>query len=212
MEERTNVAFLGRSGSGKSTLANILINGDLSGNNVFQINDSAKGVTDSITYFSNKDFGVIDTIGLGEGKFGTTEHSEAVKIIRNYFSVPNILFNYICYVKKKDKFIDDDSKKFNDFKEAFDDGKSNFVIIITDCEQKWVKKNRETIKEYFGNYPTIGLEILSSSEAIENNIQKFISFVPAINVYYKIGSSGVYYLKGKPKIAKRRLIEGAWCL
>ncbi|CAG8826052.1 38321_t:CDS:1, partial [Gigaspora margarita] len=56
------------------------------------------------------------------------------------------------------------------------------------------------------------LEVLSSLQETENEIQKWIGFVPAINVYYKIGSSGVYYLARKPKIAEQRLNEGVWAI
>ncbi|CAG8677912.1 12523_t:CDS:2, partial [Gigaspora margarita] len=116
----------------------------------------------------------------------------------------------------KNRFTDDDRKKFNEFKEAFND------------------------VDYFGDYPTIGVnfpsdkeddnndkqqkkkrmkstksklsKVLGSLELIEDKVQRCIGFVPGINIYYKIGSSGIYYLKGKPKIAKKRLVERIWAL
>ncbi|CAG8627516.1 2435_t:CDS:1 [Cetraspora pellucida] len=253
MDNVINVAFFGLTGGGKSTIANMLYDGNLSGEDYFKIADSAKGVTESITIASNEKFGIYDTVGFGEGKSGTVEHSKAIKLIRKFFSVPAVEFNYLCYVKGKGRFTDDDRKRFNEFKVVFNDGEKNIIIIITRCKQEWVDDNRITIKEYFGDYPVIAvdfppdkkddniakqqkkrerraeslnrlqdtfailgykgirLEVLSPPEHIENKIQKFIRFVPVVNGFYKITSSGVYYLKGKPKIAGQRLIEGTWC-
>ncbi|CAG8649886.1 18997_t:CDS:2 [Racocetra fulgida] len=252
MNDKITVALLGRTGSGKSTIANMLLNGDLSDDNFFGIGDSARGTTDSIDFIINEKIGIFDTVGLGENKRGNVEHSKAIKMIRNHFAVPFVSFNYICYVKAKDRFIDDDRKNFNEFKEIFSDCDRNIVIIITHCKQKWINENSQTIEDYFGNYPVIGvdfpsededdddgdkqkkkerrtqnlnhllqtfsalnykgikIEVLSSLEATEDKVQRWFGFVPEFAVLYKITSAGVYYLKGKPKIAKRRLVEGTY--
>ncbi|CAG8841082.1 11737_t:CDS:1, partial [Gigaspora margarita] len=68
------VALIGRTGCGKPTIANMLNDGDLTDESHFRIGDSAKGATDSINFIINENFGIFDTVGLGEDKHGTIEH------------------------------------------------------------------------------------------------------------------------------------------
>ncbi|CAG8804889.1 5079_t:CDS:2, partial [Gigaspora rosea] len=167
-----------------------------------------------------------------EGKCGTTEHSKAIKMIRNHFSVPSISYNYICYVKRKERFIDDDRKKFKEFKEIFNDCERNIVIIITHCKQKWVNENRKTIEDYFGNYPMIGVDFPSNEDddiddqrkKMERRTQNLNHLLGTFSILNYNGvkldvlnsneatENEIQKWIGKPKIAKQRLNEGVWAM
>ncbi|RIA90852.1 hypothetical protein C1645_768727 [Glomus cerebriforme] len=153
--ERINVVFFGLTGHGKSSISNMLIQGDIHQNNVFKVNNGAKGETININSSVNEIFQVFDTIGLGESASGSVPHKEAIKKIRDYFSRCQVPLNYICYVKKQDRFTEEDAKMFKIFKKIFKGGEMNFVIIITHSKPEWVEDNFESIKTNFGNYPII---------------------------------------------------------
>ncbi|CAB5378728.1 unnamed protein product [Rhizophagus irregularis] len=156
--ERINVAFFGLTGHGKSSIANMLIQGDIHQNNAFKVNNGAKGETINIHSGVNEIFQVFDTIGLGESSSGSVPHKEAIKRIRDYFSRCQVPLNYICYVKKQDRFTEEDAKMFKIFKKIFKGGEVNFNIIITHSKPEWVEENYETIKENFGNHPIIPVD------------------------------------------------------
>ncbi|GBB99322.1 hypothetical protein RclHR1_03490004 [Rhizophagus clarus] len=153
--ERINVVFFGLTGHGKSSIANMLIQGDIHQDNAFKVNNGAKGETINIHSGVNEIFQVFDTIGLGESSSGSVPHKEAIKRIRDYFSRCQVPLNYICYVKKQDRFTEEDAKMFKIFKKIFKGGEINFHIIITHSKPEWVEENFETIKDNFGNYPII---------------------------------------------------------
>lgn len=156
--ERINVVFFGLTGHGKSSIANMLIQGDIHQDNAFKVNNGAKGETINIHSGVNEIFQVFDTIGLGESSSGSVPHNEAIKRIRDYFSRCQVPLNYICYVKKQDRFTEDDARMFKIFKKIFKGGEVNFNIIITHSKPEWVEENFETIKDNFGNYPIIPVD------------------------------------------------------
>ncbi|CAG8803470.1 11712_t:CDS:1, partial [Dentiscutata erythropus] len=59
------------------------------------------------------------------------------------------------------------------------------------------------------NYKGISTEVLNSSDVLEEQIENVVGFVPIVNVPYQILSSGIYYMKGKPKFSKKRLDKAA---
>ncbi|CAG8504740.1 685_t:CDS:2 [Acaulospora colombiana] len=72
MEQTTNVILFGATGCGKSTIANMLYKGKIYENdNEFEINDGGKGCTPDVTFKFNEEFGIFDTVGLGEPKGAT---------------------------------------------------------------------------------------------------------------------------------------------
>ncbi|GES75034.1 hypothetical protein GLOIN_2v1486018 [Rhizophagus clarus] len=179
IKDRKNIVLCGRSGDGKSSIANMLTQG-----NIYR---------DSENYFKI----VYDTIG-----FGSTGNNEAIKKIRQLFSMGRIPLHYICYVKRF-KNLEDDVRLFEIFKKIFKDGEKNFVIIVTNSGPEWAKKeeNVKLIKEK--------LEVLSPSQTIENNMSKCFSFVPVVGSVYQLTASGFYYVSGKEKTAKKRLLDGS---
>ena len=148
--EQINVALFGLTGHGKSSTANMLIQGDIyQEKNEFKVNDGAEEGTVNIQSGTNKIFQVYDTIGLGEPSTGSASHKRAVKEIRDYFSKCEIPLNYIFYVKKKDRFTDEDVKMFKAFKSIFEGGEKNIIIIITHSNPGWVEKKLGNNKEKF---------------------------------------------------------------
>jgi hypothetical protein len=152
-----NIVLCGRSGDGKSSIANMLIQGDIhrDSENHFKIGNSAKAVTDYLTVVSNEKFVVYDTIGLGD----SSGSNEAINSIRKFFSMGKIPLNYICYVKRW-RSVEDDVRLFKTYKKIFEDGEKNFVIIVTNSEPEWAKKeeNINLIKEQLGDYPVISVD------------------------------------------------------
>ncbi|CAG8581322.1 13636_t:CDS:2 [Funneliformis caledonium] len=177
MSKRISMVLFGLTGQGKSSIANMLIQGDIfQKGNVFEINDSAVGATITVNFSSNEEFIVYDTIGVGETSYGSVPHRKAVREIRNYFSKCKMPLNYIAFVKKKGRFTEEDRKMFKIFKEIFEGGETNFIIIITNSGPKWVEDYTEKIKENLGDHPIIPLcslnyvgiklEVLDSIQAI----------------------------------------------
>ncbi|CAG8581354.1 13638_t:CDS:2 [Funneliformis caledonium] len=208
-----NIVLFGLTGQGKSSIANMLIQGDIyQKGNKFEINDGAVGATVTINFSSNDDFKVFDTIGVGETVFGRIPHKDAIKDIRNYFTICEEPLNYIAYVKMKGRFTEEDRNMFNLFKEIFEGSEKNFIIIITNSNQKWVEKNAETLKKNFGeDYPIIPetvLQVLSSFQSVENKVSKVIELIPIAGSAYHLISSGVYYKLGKTNVATERLVNG----
>ncbi|CAI2166222.1 10606_t:CDS:2 [Funneliformis geosporum] len=220
MIEQISLVFFGLTGQGKSSIANMMIQGDIyQKGNVFEINDGAVGASVSINFSENEYFKVFDTIGVGETNSGSVPHKEAVKEIRNYFTTCKVPLNYIVYVKKKGRFTEEDRTMFNLFKEIFEGCEKNFIIIITNCDERWIEKNKETLIKNFGeDYPTIPLtklnyeitvlQVLSSFQSAENKVSKVIDLIPIAGSAYHLISSGVYYKLGKSNVAKERLING----
>src|ERR1043165_2375147 len=134
MNERKTVVLFGPTGQGKSSIANMLIQGDIHREkNSFVINNGMVGTSSRMFLGINDGFEVFDTIGIGEATLETFErvrHKEAIKKIRDCFSRCQMPLNYICYVKKKGMFTEQDRRMFNVFKEVFKGGQRNFVIII----------------------------------------------------------------------------------
>jgi len=153
--ERINVVLFGLTGHGKSSIANMLIQGDLHRNNAFKVNNGAKGETINIKSGVNEVFQVFDTVGLGESSSGSVPHKEAVKSIRDYFSKCQVSLNYICYVKKQDRFTEEDANMFKIFKKIFKGGEINFTTIITHSQPEWVEENFDTIRNNFGDHPIV---------------------------------------------------------
>ncbi|EXX51653.1 hypothetical protein RirG_260010 [Rhizophagus irregularis DAOM 197198w] len=246
-KSKKNIVLCGRSGDGKSSIANMLIQGDVyrDSENDFRIGNSAKAVTEYLTAISNEKFVVYDTIGLGD----STGSDEAIKAIRNFFSMGKIPLNYICYVKRS-RSLKDDVRLFETYRKIFGDGEKNFVIIITHSGPEWAKEeeNVKLIKEQLGNYPVISVdfpcnenekytlvdrkqraeslehllnefskleyngiepEVLSPSQNIENNMAGYFSFVPVVGSVYQLTASGFYYVTGKEKTARKRLLDGS---
>ncbi|CAG8736543.1 10158_t:CDS:2, partial [Dentiscutata erythropus] len=133
---------------GKSTVANMLLKDDLYGKKSPMTEDTIVKLSSNLAYGRNKNFKVFIIAELG-----IFERKKAIQNIRDYFSK-----------NQKGRFIDDDSKKFNEFKDMFNDGDSNIIIIITHCKQKWVNENLKTIRDYFGDYPVIGVDFPSEDE------------------------------------------------
>ncbi|RIB29520.1 hypothetical protein C2G38_2056475 [Gigaspora rosea] len=180
----TSVILVGRTGDGKSSLANMMTQGDLFyDENKFPISNKAVGETSVIGYSIDKDFEVYDTVGLCESVEGSISHKKAIKIIRTYFSKVLKPVHYICYVKKgTTKFTEEDNTTFKEFKKIFSKAESNFVIIITDSNQKWVDENLDIIRKCFGNYKTIAVDFPFDDRY--NNA--------AIDEKYKDGKSGTF--------------------
>ncbi|CAG8581337.1 13637_t:CDS:1 [Funneliformis caledonium] len=159
MSEQISVVLFGLTGQGKSSIANMLIQGDIRHKeNKFVVNDDAIGASAQIKCNANDAFIVHDTIGVGETNCGSVPHKEAVKRIRNYFSECKMPLNYIAFVKKKGRFTEEDRKMFKIFKEIFEGGEKNFIIIITNSGPEWVKKYSKTIKENLGDHPIIPVD------------------------------------------------------
>jgi hypothetical protein len=137
----------------------MLIQGDIyQENNEFRVNDGAKGETVNINGSTNEIFQVYDTVGLGEPPNGSVAHDEAVKLIRDYFSICEVPLNYIFYVKKKGRITEEDKKMFETFENIFDGAEKNFIIIITNCNPEWVETNSDAIKKNFGDYPILPVD------------------------------------------------------
>ncbi|CAG8549661.1 4325_t:CDS:1 [Scutellospora calospora] len=136
----------------------MMVQEDLCVENKFPISNGAAGATSYVEYSGNEKFDVYDTIGLCESSKGTIPHKEAIKKIRHYFSAVQSPLHYICYVKKGDRFTNEDKSTFKEFKKIFSGGESNFVIIITDSTPKWASENVQTIRNYFGNLPIIAVD------------------------------------------------------
>ncbi|CAG8477236.1 30580_t:CDS:1 [Gigaspora margarita] len=250
MDVPVSVVFFGRTGAGKSTLANMLVQEDLYSDyskNLFPISDSAVGENSEVLLSNNDIFAVYDTIGLCETSKGKISNKNAIKKIRYCFSKLQSPLNYICYVKKKGRFTEEDESGFKEFQKIFKGGENNFVIIITNSDLKWVRNNVETIRKYFGNhhiiavdfpfnddyaadiqqkkrrdnrehlinsllslrYNCVSLDILEPNDYFESKVKEIIDFVPVIGTAYKLISSGTYLILRKPKLAKKRFLEGA---
>ncbi|RIA85464.1 hypothetical protein C1645_781824 [Glomus cerebriforme] len=61
---------------------------------------------------------------------------------------------------------------FKIFKEIFDWGEKNIIIIITHAKSEWVEKNLDLIREDFGDYPVIPVDFPIADEDEDDNIQK----------------------------------------
>jgi hypothetical protein len=98
---------------------------------------------------------VYDTVGLGN----SSGSNEAINTMREFFTMDKIPLNYICYVKRW-RSVEDDGRQFETFKKIFKNGEKNFVIIVTNSEPEWAKKeeNVKLIKEQLGNYPVISVD------------------------------------------------------
>ncbi|CAI2164859.1 14657_t:CDS:1 [Funneliformis geosporum] len=163
MSERTGMILFGLTGQGKSSIANMLIQGDVYREvTAFKVNEGTAGVT--INSRVNDKFIVYDLIGIDEIVEGSVPHKKIIEKIRHGFVTRQVSFNYIAYVKKEGRFTEEDRKMFKLFKEIFKGCENNFIIIITNSEQKWVEKNLITIKEKFGDYPIIPVDFPRSEE------------------------------------------------
>ncbi|CAG8660730.1 5533_t:CDS:1 [Funneliformis caledonium] len=160
MSEKISIVLFGLTGQGKSSIANMLIQGDIYHNkdNSFKINNKVEGASFQIQYFMNNEFIVYDTIGVGEPDTGSVPHTEAVEKLRNYFSTCEVPLNYIAFVKKKDRWTEQDCSNFKIFKEIFKESEKIFIIIITECKQKWVDENINTLRNNVGTYPIIPVD------------------------------------------------------
>ncbi|CAI2184816.1 8921_t:CDS:2, partial [Funneliformis geosporum] len=126
--------------------------------NSFKINNTVIGESLQTQLCETDKFIVYDTIGVGEPSTGAVPHKEAVKKIRNNFSKCETPLNYIAFVKKKSRFTEEDRKMFNLFKEIFEGGENNFIIIITHSGKFWVDENIVDLRNNFGDYPIIPVD------------------------------------------------------
>ncbi|CAI2166214.1 10602_t:CDS:1 [Funneliformis geosporum] len=160
MNEKTSIILFGLTRQGKSSIANMLIQGDIyhKKDNSFKINNTVIGESLQTQLCETDKFIVYDTIGVGEPSTGAVPHKEAVKKIRNNFSKCETPLNYIAFVKKKSRFTEEDRKMFNLFKEIFEGGENNFIIIITHSGKFWVDENIVDLRNNFGDYPIIPVD------------------------------------------------------
>ncbi|CAG8771997.1 13447_t:CDS:2, partial [Cetraspora pellucida] len=94
---------------GKSTVANMLLKRDLYEKNL----PITKNTTAELPYnICNDKFNIFIINGLGERQLEISE--------------------------PKGRFTDNDHREFKEFKDVFNNGERNVIIIITHCKQKWV--------------------------------------------------------------------------
>lgn len=161
-----NVFLIGRTGAGKSTLGSMLIRGTLDKtDNVFDISDSANGVTVDCDVRSNNKWTVYDTIGLGEPASGSVPNEEAKRRIVSFLKKIKTSVDYICILKKKGRLDQLDLFIYDIVKEIFKGAESNIVLIITHADQKWLHENKYEIKEIYNNIPALAVDF----PAINNN-------------------------------------------
>ncbi|RIA85463.1 hypothetical protein C1645_830777 [Glomus cerebriforme] len=173
--ERINIALFGRAGYGKSSIANMLVQRDIHrNNNIFPISDGASGIPTNIHGYITETYQVFDTVGFGEPPSHNISHNKAVNEIRNYFSNCEIPLNYIFYVHKKGRITEEDIKMFKIFKEIFEWGKTNIIILITHTKPEWVEntRNLDLLRKDFGNYPVIPVDFPGTDEDEDDNIHK----------------------------------------
>ncbi|RGB27856.1 hypothetical protein C1646_819484 [Rhizophagus diaphanus] len=225
MNKISHIVLCGRTGDGKSSIANMLVQGDIyrDKENLFNIGNAAIGETRELTYARDVRFGVFDLVGLGELPSGGVPHDVAIKNIRNHFSTNGLSLHYICYVKRS-RITKEDIRLFGIFKKIFKEGEKNFVIIVTHTGPSWTddEKNVDETQRNFGDYPVISVdfpklnysgnnpEVLSSSQVIENSLSNIINAVPVAGSLYQLTASGVYLMSGKPNVAKKRFMNGAF--
>ncbi|CAI2166224.1 10607_t:CDS:1 [Funneliformis geosporum] len=197
MSEQISMVLFGLTGQGKSSIANMMVQGDIRHkDNKFVVNDDAVGASATIQCNSNDKFIVHDTIGVGETKSGSVPHKEAVKRIRNYFSLYKKPLNYIAFVKKKGRFTEEDRKMYKIFREVFEGGEKNFIIIITNSGQKWVEKYSNTIKENLGDHPIIPVDFPWSEdddfyESVIKRKKRIQSLLHLIDELFRLEYEGI---------------------
>ncbi|KAG0607987.1 hypothetical protein M758_8G069400 [Ceratodon purpureus] len=147
---KAKVLLFGRTGSGKSTVANMLINGHLRPPFLFPTSSGVRGKTLSFQREESEDFVVVDTVGFGEGEYGSVADAEARNRLYDFFvKITEESYNYYAYVHKWGKLDQLDVNLWNFFRQAFAGAETNFVIIFTHCSPKFLEQNLKDIKMTF---------------------------------------------------------------
>jgi len=86
----------------------------------------------------------------------------------------------------------------------------NENVDYTEVDRRTRIKNLRHLRDKLSelNYEGMNLEILNSSQEFENKLSKIINVAPVAGSLYQLTTSGIYYMSGKPKVAKKRLYNG----
>lgn len=127
--------------------------------------------------------------------------------------------NFIIIVTHTGPSWTDNEENVNETKRNFGDYPVISVDFPNNIDEDYAEIDRKkratnlqhlvaklTELNYSGNNP----EILSSSQVIENSLSNFINAVPVAGSLYQLTASGVYLMSGKPNVAKKRFVNGAF--
>ncbi|GET53029.1 hypothetical protein GLOIN_2v1763441 [Rhizophagus irregularis DAOM 181602=DAOM 197198] len=200
MNRISHIVLCGRTGDGKSSIANMLVQGDIyrDRENLFNIGNAAIGETRELTYARDVRFGVFDLVGLGELPSGGVPHDVA-------------LYSFVRWTDDE-KNVDETKRNFGDYPVISVDFPSNIDEDYAEIDRKKRATNLQHLLaklselNYSGNNP----EVLSSSHVIENSLSNIINAVPVAGSLYQLTASGVYLMSGKPNVAKKRFMNGAF--
>ncbi|CAB5203995.1 unnamed protein product [Rhizophagus irregularis] len=195
MNRISHIVLCGRTGDGKSSIANMLVQGDIyrDRENLFNIGNAAIGETRELTYARDVRFGVFDLVGLGELPSGGVPHD-------------------VAFWTDDEKNVDETKRNFGDYPVISVDFPSNIDEDYAEIDRKKRATNLQHLLaklselNYSGNNP----EVLSSSHVIENSLSNIINAVPVAGSLYQLTASGVYLMSGKPNVAKKRFMNGAF--
>ncbi|PKY21630.1 hypothetical protein RhiirB3_435289 [Rhizophagus irregularis] len=204
MNRISHIVLCGRTGDGKSSIANMLVQGDIyrDRENLFNIGNAAIGETRELTYARDVRFGVFDLVGLGELPSGGVPHDE-----QNY----QRRYSFVRWTDDE-KNVDETKRNFGDYPVISVDFPSNIDEDYAEIDRKKRATNLQHLLaklselNYSGNNP----EVLSSSHVIENSLSNIINAVPVAGSLYQLTASGVYLMSGKPNVAKKRFMNGAF--
>jgi hypothetical protein len=111
-----------------------------------------------------------------------------------------------------EKNVDETKRNFGDYPVISVDFPSNIDEDYAEIDRKKRATNLQHLLaklselNYSGNNP----EVLSSSQVIENNLSNIINALPVAGSLYQLTASGVYLMSGKPNVAKKRFMNGAF--
>jgi len=145
METKKRILVFGATGSGKTSVINLLTN------NNYPTNQDAIGCTlkSSIVYF--EDYEIIDTVGLGEASFSTTNAREAFSNLIDLLKKSMNGFNLLIYVKSVDRLKQEDENNYKLFVEEICKNRIPILCCCTKVDQvdvkhhnEWWLKNKDT--------------------------------------------------------------------
>lgn len=127
--------------------------------------DGFRGVTSTISVKDGRGWMVTDTIGFGEPETGTVGTILAEKRLCTFLEKLRSDYLYIVYVVKQGRMQDSDTVTWELFKQIFEGGEKNFVVVFTNSSRSWLQENIQEIKnEFEGCDRFIAVDFPPSSE------------------------------------------------
>ncbi|KAL2608614.1 hypothetical protein R1flu_027187 [Riccia fluitans] len=183
MTKRRNVIIFGKTGSGKSTIANMLVSESLK-NPKFAMGGSMQGVTNKCKKAKGDLYKVTDTVGLGEET--DTERKDAEQMIIDFLKQTKDSYHHIIFAKRAGRQDQMDTALWEIFLTIFkedpkqttegNDVYRGMLVVITDCKQGWLDKQKAPMKQYYGavNDRFIGVDFPPIDEE-DDEMEEYLS-------------------------------------